>query len=377
MKALVLILLLSGYLMQESFAQKDIIHGQASLVGSYSPKNDLPIFFGARYIPELRINTSIDSVKNIDIVASANISSTVLFSDFNTGESNFNVNPYRVWIRYSSSQFELRLGLQKIDFGSAAILRPLQWFNQIDPRDPLQLTNGVYGIMGRYTFLNNANIRVWGLYGNEMARGFDVVPTNKSIPEFGGRIQNPVPKGELAISFHHRTATSTTIIHLNSFTKIPENRFGLDGKWDIGVGLWFEAVYVHKEKHIEDLTNQTLLNIGIDYTFPIGTGLNAVLEHMLIDFDEEGFAVNNAMQITAATVMYPLSFFDNITSVIYYDWRSNNTSFFLNYSHQLNKWTGYVMGYYNPESIQRGIQQNEFVNQFKGPGLRLMLVYNH
>ena len=83
MKALVLILLLSGYLMQESFAQKDIIHGQASLVGSYSPKNDLPIFFGARYIPELRLNTSLDSVKIIDLVASANISETVLFSDFN------------------------------------------------------------------------------------------------------------------------------------------------------------------------------------------------------------------------------------------------------------------------------------------------------
>ena len=96
-----------------------------------------------------------------------------------------------------------------------------------------------------------------------------------------------------------------------------------------------------------------------------------------INFDEENFAVNNAMHITAATLMYPLSFFDNITTVMYYDWSSNNTSFFLNYSHQFKNLTGYVMGYYNPESIQQGIQQNEFVNQFKGPGLRLMLVYNH
>ncbi len=98
---------------------------------------------------------------------------------------------------------------------------------------------------------------------------------------------------------------------------------------------------------------------------------------MLIDFDEEGFAVNNASHITATTVIYPLSFFDNLTTVIYYDWRLNKTSFFLNYAHQFKKLTGYVMGYYNPESIQQGIQQNEFVNQFKGPGLRLMLVYNH
>ncbi|EPR66024.1 hypothetical protein [Cyclobacterium qasimii] len=377
MKAIAFILLLGCYSIQEAMAQKDLFHGQASIVSSYSPKNDLPFFFGARYIPELRINSSIDSVKNIDIVASANISSTVLFSDFNSTESNFSVNPYRVWLRYSSSQFELRLGLQKIDFGSAAVLRPLQWFNQIDPRDPLQLTNGVYGIMGRYTFLNNANIRLWGLYGNEKARGFDVVPTNKAVPEFGGRIQNPVPKGELAFSYHHRVANSITIGQVNAFDKIPENRFGLDGKWDLGVGLWFESVYVHRNKDLGNLTNQTLLNIGVDYTFPVGTGLNAVLEHMQINFDEENFAVNNALHVTAATLMYPLSFFDNLTTVMYYDWNTDNTSFFINYSHQFKKLTGYVMGYYNPESIQQGIQQNEFVNQFKGPGLRLMLVYNH
>lgn len=140
------------------------------------------------------------------------------------------------------------MGLQKIDFGSATILRPLQWFNQIDPRDPLQLTNGVYGIMGRYTFLNNANIRIWGLYGNEKARGFDVVPTNNSIPEFGGRIQHPVPKGELAFSYHHRSANTKTLGHVSALNKIPENRIGLDGKWDLGIGLWFEGVYIHKEK---------------------------------------------------------------------------------------------------------------------------------
>ena len=138
--------------------------------------------------------------------------------------------------------------------------------------------------MGRYTFLNNANIRIWGLYGNEKARGFDVVPTNNSIPEFGGRIQHPVPKGELAFSYHHRSANTTTLGHVSALNKIPENRIGLDGKWDLGIGLWFEGVYIHKEKNVQNLTNQTLLNIGVDYTFPLGTGLNAVLEHMQVNF---------------------------------------------------------------------------------------------
>ncbi|MBR9775763.1 MAG: hypothetical protein GYB55_12370 [Cytophagales bacterium] len=360
-----------------SNAQKTSFHGQASVVGSFSPKNDLPFFLGTRYIPEFRLTTKIDSAKNFDILASANLSSTILFSDFETSNTNFNLNPYRIWIRYSSKQFELRVGLQKIDFGSATILRPLQWFNQIDPRDPLQLTNGVYGIMGRYTFLNNANIRIWGLYGNEKARGFDVVPTNNSIPEFGGRIQHPVPKGELAFSYHHRSANTKTLGHVSALNKIPENRIGLDGKWDLGIGLWFEGVYIHKEKNVQNLTNQTLLNIGVDYTFPLGTGLNAVLEHMQVNFDEKQFSVNNGMHISAATFMYPISFFDNLSTVFYYDWASKNTSFFLNYSHQFQKLTGYLMAYYNPENTQTGIQQNELFNQFQGPGIRLMLVYNH
>lgn len=248
MKVLVFVLILIIVSARPSNAQKTSFHGQASVVGSFSPKNDLPFFLGTRYIPEFRLTTKIDSAKNFDILASANLSSTILFSDFETSNTNFNLNPYRIWIRYSSKQFELRVGLQKIDFGSATILRPLQWFNQIDPRDPLQLTNGVYGIMGRYTFLNNANIRIWGLYGNEKARGFDVVPTNNSIPEFGGRIQHPVPKGELAFSYHHRSANTKTLGHVSALNKIPENRIGLDGKWDLGIGLWFEGVYIHKEK---------------------------------------------------------------------------------------------------------------------------------
>ncbi|WP_339676933.1 hypothetical protein [Cyclobacterium marinum] len=377
MKVLVFVLILIIVSTRPSNAQKTSFHGQASVVGSFSPKNDLPFFLGTRYIPEFRLTTKIDSVKNFDILASANLSSTILFSDFETSNTNFNLNPYRIWIRYSSKQFELRVGLQKIDFGSATILRPLQWFNQIDPRDPLQLTNGVYGIMGRYTFLNNANIRIWGLYGNEKARGFDVVPTNNSIPEFGGRIQHPVPKGELAFSYHHRSANTTTLGHVSALNKIPENRIGLDGKWDLGIGLWFEGVYIHKEKNVQNLTNQTLLNIGVDYTFPLGTGLNAVLEHMQVNFDEKQFSVSNGMHISAATFMYPISFFDNLSTVFYYDWASKNTSYFLNYSHQFQKLTGYLMAYYNPENTQTGIQQNELFNQFQGPGIRLMLVYNH
>jgi len=53
--------------------------------------------------------------------------------------------------------------------------------------------------------------------------------------------------------------------------KIPEHRLGLDAKFDIEIGLWFEAVQISKTKKIGLITNQSLLNIGADYTFRLGT----------------------------------------------------------------------------------------------------------
>lgn len=350
--------------------------GQVSVIGSYSPANDLDIFLGARYIPELDYGIKLDSTQNIDFEASANISTTLLMHSFGDAQTDANLSPYRIWGRYTSKQLEVRVGLQKIDFGSATLLRPIQWFNQIDPRDPLQLTNGVYGILGRYYFLNNANVWLWTLYANEKTRGFDAIETNSKIPEFGGRVQYPVKNGELALSYHHRVANTENLNFVPQYEKIPENRIGIDGKWDLGVGLWFEAAYSHKSKDLGFFTNQTLLNVGTDYTFGLGNGLNVVAEHLFISFDSEAFAFENPANITAATLSYPLGFFDNISSVLYYTWDSKDFTFLLNYSHEFKAMTGYVMAYYNP-STQQGIQQNDLVNQFSGGGVRLMLVYNH
>lgn len=351
-------------------------NGQFSAIGSYSPDNDLAVFLGARYIPELNYGIEIDSTRNFDFEASANISGSLLMHPFDSTQTNGQISPYRIWGRYTSQQFELRIGLQKIDFGSATLLRPIQWFNQIDPRDPLQLTNGVYGALGRYYFLNNANVWLWVLYGNEKTRGFDAIETNSKIPEFGGRIQHPVPSGEIALSYHHRVAKSTNLNFIPQFEEMPENRIGIDGKWDVGVGLWFEATHSHKSKNIGVFTNQTLLNIGTDYTFGLGNGLNVIAEHLVTSFDSKAFAFENTAHITASTLSYPLGFFDNLSAILYYTWESEDFTFLLNYSHQFKSFTGYVMGYYNPTQ-QQGIQQNDLVNQFSGGGIRLMLVYNH
>lgn len=358
--------------------QKFEFDGQASVFGSFSPDNKLSGFVGGRYIPRGAYSIKFDSTRLIDFEASANIYGSSTFHPFDSSYTAGDIQPYRIWARYSGKQFEIRVGLQKIDFGSATLLRPLQWFNQVDPRDPLKLTNGVYGVLGRYYFLNNANIWLWTLYGNEKPRGFDAIGTYKKDPEYGGRIQYPVTQGEIAISYHHRTADTRELLGVPSFAQIPEDRIGLDGKWDVGVGLWFEASYIHKGKQVGTLTNQTLLNVGTDYTFDIGSGLNVVVEHLIIAYDNEPFAMKNNNNITATMLSYPVGLFDNLSAVFNYNWETSDISAFLNYSHQFRKVTGYVMAYYNPTSqSQQGIQKNDLVNAFSGPGIRLMIVYNH
>jgi len=68
--------------------------------------------------------------------------------------------------------------------------------------------------------------------------------------------------------------------------------------------------------------------------------------------------------------------YDNLNMVAYYSWGTQDFTFFLNYQHQFPKITAYIMAYYNPDT-QIGVQQNELFNQFSGPGIRLMVVYNH
>ena len=344
--------------------------GQVSFISSYSPQVDLPGFFGVRYIPEFNYKIEIDSVSSFDFEASVNVNAIYNFgASDGIGDANF--TPYRLWARYSGNQFEVRAGLQKIEFGSASILRPLQWFNQVDPRDPLQLTNGVYGVLGRYYFLNNANIWVWGLYGNEKTKGFEALPTNAKVPEYGGRIQYPMAKGEIGITYHHRTLKENALVPNLG----PENRIGLDGKWDVGIGLWFEVSQTWN-KDIGRLNNQTALNVGFDYTFGVGNGLVFIAEHLLFSYDEKLFDFSEPLNFTAATMSYPIGFFDNLSTVLYYNWDTNDLTFFLNYGHQFKHVNAYLMAYYNPE-VQGGIQQNELLYSFAGPGLRLMFVYNH
>ncbi|MBN2348626.1 MAG: hypothetical protein JXJ22_07315 [Bacteroidales bacterium] len=224
-------LVLCFFVLQISAQDSLVFDGQASAYVNYSPDNKLNMLAGGRYLPQLDYTVNLINSTKIDFEGAANIFGTVLFHPFDSSDTEGDIKPYRLWGRFTGKQFEIRLGLQKIDFGSAMLLRPLQWFDEVDPRDPLKFTTGVYGALGRYYFLNNVNIWAWVLYGNENPRGFEIIKNNTRFPEFGGRVQVPVPRGEFAATYHHRTADSRALQNISAFNEVPEDRIPTNVKF--------------------------------------------------------------------------------------------------------------------------------------------------
>jgi hypothetical protein len=331
---------------------------------------------GGRYIPAVNYSIKLPKQKMIDFEASANIFGTFGFHPFDTSAADGQIKPYRAWARYSSRQFEFRLGLQKINFGSAAILRPLMWFDQIDPRDPLQLTDGVWAALGRYYFLNNANLWIWCLYGNKNPKGWDFAKTNSKYPEFGGRVQVPVPRGEVALSYHYRIADTRGLQNINAYSEAPENRVGLDGKLNLGFGLWFEGSWIGNTMDLGKYTNQEIFNIGADNTFRIGNGLNVVIEQLFASYDETAFSFSNKVMFTGSSISYPVGIFDNLSGIIYYDWTNSSLYNFVNWKRQFDKITFYLMAYWNPEVYLIPLRSGD-TNFYAGKGIQVMFVYNH
>jgi hypothetical protein len=154
-----------------SFADTSIFSGQAATWGTAGATGQS----GILYIPELRINNPLSMGTQLDMDIAWSLQSNYA--------SLTKVSLYRGWLRSFNDHGEVRAGLQKIDFGPAKLLRTLMWFDTIDPLDPLQLTEGVYGILGRCYFKNNANIWAWGLAGKNNLKGLELFQTDASKDE--------------------------------------------------------------------------------------------------------------------------------------------------------------------------------------------------
>jgi hypothetical protein len=333
---------------------------------------------GIRFIPELFLEKSLSKKLTMDANISLNTYGVATFKQNDDVQSESDLKPYRLWARFSSSQFEVRLGLQKISFGSASLLRPLMWFDRLDPRDPLQLTEGVYALLLRYYFVSNTNIWVWGLYGNDDPKGWETFPSDKKTPEFGGRIQVPLFSGELAFSYHHRTADINRgpfegLFPVDNLTQ--ENRFGLDGKWDVTIGMWIEATLTHQESALLPYPWQRALNAGLDYTFGIGNGLYALGEHLLLTQAQETWSSGKDTNFSCFLCRYPFGIMDDLTVIMYYDWENEEFYRLINWQRTYDTWMFNIIGFWNPEEFLLYPTQAGN-NPFVGKGFQIMVTFN-
>ena len=348
------------------------LHLQGQLSGWVSSN---PEQVGMRYLPELLADFNLPGQWRLDADFALNMFAKSDISEWSATHSKSKLKPYRMWVRLAANRFELRGGLQKINFGPAILFRALQWFDRLDPRDPLQLTEGVYGVLMRYYLQTNANFWIWGLYGNKDPKGLEIAPTADNTVEFGGRWQQPIANGEAGLTFHRRQAQLPQKL-LPLGNRFDESRIALDGKWDVQIGIWFEAAVIYRDILIPELQYQRLLTIGADYTFATGNGLHVLSEFFTAASAAKLFGNGTRQNFWGCSADYPLGLLDNIAGYFYRDLTSRQNYFSLIWQRTYDRWQINLIGYLTPETAPATAVQN-FGNTISGNGVQILLVFNH
>lgn len=340
--------------------------GQISAWSSFGDDGQI----GLRYLPEIGISYPLSKEKIFDAEISANLYAYAPYDSMEDIDNNAEAKLYRTWTRYSSTQYEIRCGLQKINFGPAKLLRSLMWFDDLDPRDPLKLTDGVYALLGRYYFINNANIWLWGLYGNGGLKGLETFETDRDHVEFGGRWQFPAPRGEMAFSFDSRHIDKKDWRKKISsdISYGIENRYAIDGSFDIGPGIWFEAVASEIKIHSGNSLWRRFMTVGADYTFDIGPGIHILYEHFLKSTDSEIDRQDKSYNVSALSIDFSLSALDNINAIGYYNWKEDKSYCYVAWQRAYDNWLINLSIFSNPESAE---------TVYSGTGALCLISYNY
>lgn len=362
-------------------AQKDStkvsLNGQFATWGIVQLNSEYPVQLGARLVPALSGKFLFSTNSKIDFEVSVNSNVAASFTGLHYDSTMTQLKLYRAWASYSGANWEVRAGLQKISFGSSALFRPLMWFDGVDVRDPLQLTDGVYGLLGKYYFENNANLWIWGLLGNDLIKGYENVGTSKWKPEIGARIQLPVGSGKIALTSNNRHVVIPAGLGVGTLNEI---RVGLDGRWDFAVGLWFEASATSLEvKNINSpdlLQNQDIWNVGVDYNIPIGSGIKLDVEFFRYHSANKLFVGGLALNVLGTMVTFPMAKLDNLSAMAYYLPDQGKWMNYLSWNRiTSNDFSFHAIGYWNPSDVELILAQLYNPKLFVGRGLQIMLSY--
>jgi hypothetical protein len=358
-------------------AQSVSVQGQASTWFTLNDADPSTPGVGVRYVPALSLERQLTESRLVDGEISLNAYGYGESPGWHDLDTTGRLKPYRVWARFKTSRFEARGGLQKINFGSALLLRPLRWFDSVDPRDPLQITEGVYALLVREYLPRNYTVWAWGLYGNDHLKGLELSPTRERTPEYGGRFQAPLSRGEIAFTTHHRRADLSRGLAAVGAGEDPiarESRYGFDGKWDVGVGIWFEGAAIRQTRPALPSADSGALTLGADYTFGLGNGLHVLGEYFVQETSEE-----RSTRFSALSLSYPLGLLDSLSAILYVDTTRADIYRFVNWQRTYDSWQFYVMAFWNPRQLAIVSQAATSVgrNPLSGKGIQIMAVFNH
>ncbi|MCP4580032.1 MAG: hypothetical protein GY839_00330 [candidate division Zixibacteria bacterium] len=353
----------------QPYAQNIDLSGQASAaatLGTDPSEGRSHLDEIASYIPTLAIGLPIGPSRLIDFEA-AYKGDALLDGFFGSGPGGADTHGelFRLWGRYSSERLELRAGLQKISFGPGLILRPLNWFDTLDPKDPTGQTDGVTAIRARYFFGNTLNLTGWAIR-----------PDNFDLIAPGGRIEKTFSMGDAAISYHHRPAYETADIRGNAgIPLLPsatyEDRFAADLRVDIGIGLWTEAVHSRASN-----MNRSLIMAGGDFTFDIGNGLYILGEHLIDIRRKLTPGDDESDHITAAMMNYPIGISESLVMIVEYDWQRKLLFNYLRVQRDYDRLSLNLMIFANPGRDEFGFETPSALAGF-GTGIQFMVIYNH
>ncbi len=344
--------------------------GELSLSSSANSFNGSDIQIITRYLPAFEVQNSLSDSWDYDLELRWQLawSSTLDTLDFSESATQF--EPYRIAINLQSKHSEYIIGLQKINFGPAKILRPLMWFDAVDPTDPLELTSGVTGISAITFYKSGWSSQAWLLLpGDPM--GWESFAGKSGTVETGGRVTIPNAKGQIGICTHFRIADISNV-YLND-PDLYEGRLGLDGFWDVGVGLWVESVYKHQELSADPFLDQIQTTLGSDYTIWIGNGLHIMAEHMLVSSWNSPFMEDQTTHLSTAMLSFSPTMFDQVSVLILNNWENDSPLAYLSWGQTYDNFRFTVAAFYaktdnNDVSVSSG---------FDGKGLQLTVVYNH
>lgn len=218
---------------------------------------------------------------------------------------------YRAWLRLSIQQTDIRLGLQRLNFGSATIIRPLQWFDVLQALDLLESTEGVNAALLKSYFPNNSTLWAWAILADGKLKGYEAVASQDHSIELGGRYQLPVLNTEAAISLHHRKLQDGS-------QSSSENRLGFDLRLDTFAGWWMETTLSHKPELSAEWELRSML--GADYTFGIGHGLYTVLETGINHSSDDLQKLQSQETMSAVLLNYPLGLLDSVSYLASVAW---------------------------------------------------------